>query len=117
MPFKVLILTSALASVDETYYNAARIDGATGAAIATASSYFACYAVRIFDARSYVKFKVSFLKLFVNMVVVCYMAFVAVKEPKLTYLQLIVLFVVMVIFNFEAILSTLRKILNRKSTK
>jgi multiple sugar transport system permease protein len=27
MPFKVLILTSALASVDEIYYNAARIDG------------------------------------------------------------------------------------------
>ncbi len=27
MPFKILILTSALASVDETYYNAARIDG------------------------------------------------------------------------------------------
>ena len=27
MPFKVLILTSSLASVDETYYNAARIDG------------------------------------------------------------------------------------------
>ena len=27
MPFKVLILTSALASVSETYYNAARVDG------------------------------------------------------------------------------------------
>ena len=27
MPFKILILTSALASVDETYYKAARIDG------------------------------------------------------------------------------------------
>ena len=27
MPFKILILTSALASVDETYYSAARIDG------------------------------------------------------------------------------------------
>ncbi len=27
MPFKILILTSALASVDPTYYNAARIDG------------------------------------------------------------------------------------------
>ena len=27
MPFKVLILTSALASVDQTYYNAARVDG------------------------------------------------------------------------------------------
>ena len=29
LPFKVLILTSALASVDETYYNAAKIDGAS----------------------------------------------------------------------------------------
>ena len=27
MPFKILILTSALASVDQTYYNAARVDG------------------------------------------------------------------------------------------
>ncbi len=27
LPFKILILTSALASVDETYYNAAKIDG------------------------------------------------------------------------------------------
>ncbi len=27
MPFKILILTSALASVDRTYYNAARVDG------------------------------------------------------------------------------------------
>ena len=35
MPFTVRILTSALASVDETYYNAARIDGATGAAMFT----------------------------------------------------------------------------------
>ena len=29
MPFKILVLTSALASVDETYYNAARVDGAS----------------------------------------------------------------------------------------
>ena len=28
MPFKILILTGSLASVDETYYNAARVDGA-----------------------------------------------------------------------------------------
>jgi len=28
MPFKILILTSALSSVDETYYNAAKVDGA-----------------------------------------------------------------------------------------
>ena len=29
MPFKILILTSALASVNETYYNAARVDGSS----------------------------------------------------------------------------------------
>ncbi|MCF0111514.1 MAG: sugar ABC transporter permease [Erysipelotrichaceae bacterium] len=33
LPFKVLILTSALASVDETYYNAAKIDGADSTSI------------------------------------------------------------------------------------
>lgn len=30
MPFKILILTSALASVNQTYYNAAKIDGTSG---------------------------------------------------------------------------------------
>lgn len=30
LPFKILILTSALASVDDTYYQAARVDGTTG---------------------------------------------------------------------------------------
>lgn len=29
LPFKILILTSSLASVDETYYNAAKVDGAS----------------------------------------------------------------------------------------
>ena len=35
MPFKVLILTSALASVDQNYYNAARIDGTSKVRIFT----------------------------------------------------------------------------------
>ncbi len=35
MPFKILILTSALASVDQSYYNAARIDGTSALRIFT----------------------------------------------------------------------------------
>ena len=35
MPFKILILTSALASVDQTYYNAAMVDGASKSRIFT----------------------------------------------------------------------------------
>ena len=30
MPFKILVLTSALASVDQHYYDAAKVDGSTG---------------------------------------------------------------------------------------
>lgn len=33
MPFKVLLLTSALSSVNQSYYNAARVDGTSGARI------------------------------------------------------------------------------------
>ena len=35
MPFKILVLTSALASVDQTYYNAAKLDGAKGLTVFT----------------------------------------------------------------------------------
>ena len=113
------MLTSLVAAVVNIVLNLLLIPsmGVYGAAIATAASYFACFAVRIFDARSYVPFRVSFFKMFVNLVVVCYMAFVAIKEPKMTYLQLIVLFVVITVFNFEAVISTLKKILSRKNGK
>ena len=53
----------------------------------------------------------------VNMVVVFYMAIVAILEPKMTYLQLIVLFIAVVVFNFDAVISTLVKILDRKKFK
>ena len=86
-----------------------------GAAIATAAAYFACFIVRLFDSRSYVPFKVSYFKLFVNMVVVCYMALVAVTEPEMTYVQLVSLFLITVVFNFDSIISTLKKVLSRRS--
>ncbi|MBQ8826223.1 MAG: polysaccharide biosynthesis protein [Oscillospiraceae bacterium] len=113
------MLTSSVAAVVNIILNFLLIPGfkVYGAAIATAAAYFACYMVRLFDTRSYVPFKVGYFKLFVNLVVVSYMALVAVTEPKMTYLQLIVLFIVTVIFNFDSILSTLRKILSRKPAK
>lgn len=110
------MLTSSVAAVVNIVLNFLLIPGLKvyGAAIATAAAYFACYMVRLFDTRSYVPFKVSYFKLFVNLVVVCYMALVAITEPKMTYLQLIILFIVTVIFNFDSILSTLRKVFSRK---
>ncbi len=87
--------------------------GVYGAAIATAAAYASCYIIRIFDARSYVPFKVAHAKIVINLIIVIYMAGVAILEPKLTYLQLIVLFILLTLFNFEAIIRTLKKIVDR----
>ena len=91
--------------------------GAYGAAIATASAYAACFVIRIVDVRTHIPFKVSYFKIIVNTIVICYMAFVASKEPKFMWLQLIVLFIAVTVFNFESVISTLRKILNRVAPK
>ncbi len=91
--------------------------GAYGAAIATMTAYFACFMVRVFDTRSYVKFPISWFKMIVNMIVVGYMAIVAITEPKAEYVQLIVLFIAAAVFNFDAVLSTLRNFITVRRKK
>lgn len=91
--------------------------GAYGAALATMTAYFACFMVRVFDTRSYVKFPISWFKMIVNIIVVGYMAIVASTEPKATYLQLIVLFIAVAVFNFDAVLSTLKNFIITKRRK
>ncbi|MGN0675766.1 MAG: polysaccharide biosynthesis C-terminal domain-containing protein [Oscillospiraceae bacterium] len=113
------LLTSLIAAVVNIILNFLLIPeyGPYGAAIATAASYAACFAIRIFDVRNFIPFKVNHFRMIVNVIVIGYMAFTAIKEPKLTYLQLAVLFIAVTVFNFESVLSTLRKILARTSPK
>lgn len=113
------LLTSLIAAVVNIILNFLLIPdlGAYGAAIATASAYAACFVIRIFDVRNLIPFKVSHFKIIVNTIVICYMAFVASKEPKFMWVQLIVLFIAVTVFNFESVISTLRKILNRVAPK
>lgn len=113
------LLTSLIAAVVNIILNFILIPdyGAYGAAIATAAAYAACFAIRIFDVRNLIPFKVSHFRMIVNVIVTSYMAFVAAKEPKLMWVQLIVLFIAVTVFNFEAVLSTLRKVLNRVKPK
>ncbi len=113
------MLTSLIAAVVNIIFNFILIPdyGAYGAAIATAAAYAACFAIRIIDVRIHIPFKVSHFRIIVNTIVISYMAFVAIKEPKLMWVQLIVLFIAVTIFNFEAVLSTLRKVLNRVAPK
>ncbi len=113
------LLTSLIAAVVNIILNFLLIPeyGPYGAAIATAAAYAACFAIRIFDVRNFIPFKVNHFRMIVNVIVIGYMAFTAIKEPKLTYLQLVILFIAVTVFNFESVLSTLRKILARTSPK
>ncbi|MCL2054551.1 MAG: polysaccharide biosynthesis C-terminal domain-containing protein [Oscillospiraceae bacterium] len=87
--------------------------GSMGAAAATVMAYASCYAIRIFDARKHLYFKVAHGRVMINLIVVIYMANIAVLEPRLAYVQLTVMFILMVMFNFEAVISTLKKIVGR----
>lgn len=111
------MLTSLIAAVVNVILNFLLVPdfGATGAAIATAAAYASCFVIRIFDVRKMIPFKASHLRMIINTAVISYMAFAAIKEPKLAYVQLAVLFIAVTVFNFESVLSTLRKILGRVS--
>lgn len=91
--------------------------GVYGAAFATMTAYFACFMVRVFDTRSYVKFGISWFKMIINTTVIVYMAAVAITEPRGTYLQLITLFISVAVFNFDAVISTLRNFIIGKRRK
>ena len=91
--------------------------GVWGAAIATAASYFACFAVRLFDVRKFIFFKVDYFRFLVNTVIILFMCVITAKQPSVYWVGLILGFVVSLVYNFEAVIKTLRKILSRGNSK
>lgn len=87
--------------------------GYWGAAIATAASYIACFAVRIFDSRRYIFFKVEYLGLLVNMIILFFMCLISAKQPPVYGIWLVLCFALTAVFNMKALLKTLRRILNK----
>jgi O-antigen/teichoic acid export membrane protein len=84
--------------------------GVTGAAIATALSYFLCFAVRLADTRRYIRFAPYVLKLMLNTAlagaaaVICYMGI------EYGFLILLAITLAAAALNLKAILETLKKI-------
>ena len=91
--------------------------GVWGAAIATAAAYFACFAVRLFDARKYIFFRVDYFRFIVNTVIILFMCVITAKHPDVYWVGLILGFIVCLVYNFDAVVKTLRKLLSRGSTK
>ncbi len=109
-------LTALIAAVVNLILNALLIPvfGMFGAAIATAAAYFACFIVRLFDARKLIYFDVDYFRIFVNAVIIIVMCIFAGKQPTLWWLMNIILFFVVTFFNFPAVAKTIRKIVKRK---
>lgn len=109
-------LTALVAAVTNLILNFILIPkiGVYGAAIATAISYFACFAVRIFDTRRFISFKVDYLRTILNTVMLSVMCVITIKSPKLYVLWIILCFAAVLILNSGAVIKTLKKILNRR---
>lgn len=91
--------------------------GVWGAAIATAAAYFACFAVRLFDARKFIFFRVDYFRFLVNTVIIIFMCVIYAKQPSVYWVGLLLGFVVCFMYNSEAVLKTLRKILSRGNAR
>lgn len=112
-------LTALIAAVVNIVLNLLLIPqyGVWGAAIATASAYFACFMVRLFDARKIIFFAVDYFRLLVNTVIIVFMCALLGKSPDIAWLGLIICFIVILVYNADAIFKTLRKILSRKNIR
>lgn len=91
--------------------------GVWGAAVATAAAYFACFAVRVFDARRFIFFKVDYFRLIVNTLITVFMCIIMAKQPKMYGLGLVIGFIVSLLYNFDAVIKTLRQIFRRNSSR
>lgn len=87
--------------------------GITGACIATFASYFVSYIIRVWDARRYVPFEVNHTKFFINLVLLFLLSAISVYTPNGWKIWLGMGTVFMIIYNFNAITGTMRRILKR----
>lgn len=113
------LFTALVAAVTNVVLNLILIKkhGMWGAAIATACSYFACFAVRLFDARRLIYFRVNYIRLIVNTLIVVIMAILVGTEAKLWVLWVILLFLICCIYNLGALYKTIKRILYKKGGK
>lgn len=100
--------------------------GAQGAAFATMISYTACFIVRAIDTRRYIEYEINWKSLIINISILLAMSWATlVYSPLDSHImlsgdensrQLMILicgFALMLIFNFNAVITTIKKILKR----
>ena len=87
--------------------------GAMGAAVATLISYCAVYAIRAYDTKHYVRFKLNTPRLLINAAVLTAQAIIMVCEVKYWVYAQIALLVFMAIFNGKDMLLAIKPVIKR----
>lgn len=87
--------------------------GIMGASVATFAGYFASYIIRQKDARRYIYFPINQVKFFINLGVLFALGIVVTNEFSGRIFVLAAGFIFMVVFNFNAIISTLKQLKSR----
>lgn len=87
--------------------------GIQGASLATLISYFVCYAIRIFDARRYVPFKVNYVLFFSNIAVLVGMSAAIIFSPPHYAVYLVAGFIFTLVSNYKNIMLTMKKLIKR----
>ena len=87
--------------------------GVYGAIAATYISYLLCYIVRIADARRYVPFRVNHLLFIINNLILLGMSAAVIRQPSRYVLYLVCGTGLILALNYEAIITTAKKILKR----
>lgn len=113
-------VTSLIAAVVNIILNIILIPsplGAQGAAIATAASYTVCFIIRLFDTRRYIRFKVNYTKLSLNILLIIFGAIVSLYIQKFKLIVMAALFIAIFIINFSELWLTLNKLLRKTKRK
>lgn len=107
--------TSLVAAVTNLILNVVLVwlFGITGASVATFAGYFASYVIRQKDARRYIWFPINQTKFYVNLAVLFVLGFIVTHDIPGQILMLAAGMIFMTVFNFNAILATLKKLRNR----
>ena len=87
--------------------------GALGAAVATAISYVAVYAIRAYDTRFYVKFDLHTRRLILNTALILAQSLIVIAEPSGWMLFTAVIFAAVMVINAREIVSSLMTMIKR----
>lgn len=107
--------TSLAASVANIILNIILIPkyGIQGASIATFASYGLCYILRLIDSRRYIPFRVDYTRTVINTLVLIGLSYAVISKPMFYPGYLICGFLFSAVYNYRALLSTIKKLLKR----